>query len=204
MPSRKPMGVEPRRVVLASGSPRRRAFLEDLGLTFEVRAADIDETPFPVEDPVVYVERLARAKALAARRLRSDEVVIAADTTVVLDGEIIGKPTDDADAATILRRLSGRAHLVLSGVAVVVANSDPHSIVVPTTVTFANLSDNDIAWYIGTGEPHGKAGAYAIQGRGAALVRSVEGSVTNIVGLPLVELAELLTKAGAPIGALRG
>jgi septum formation protein len=191
------------RVVLASGSPRRKAFLEDLGIAFEVRPADIDETPHVGEVPAVYVERLAREKAIAVGAAAND-VVIAADTTVVIDGGIVGKPTDDADAATILRRLSGRAHEVFTGIAVSISgNTATASRVVRTTVTFAELSDADIAWYVGTGEPHGKAGAYAIQGRGATLIRRVEGSVTNVIGLPLVELGELLHEVGVSFDLLR-
>ncbi len=190
------------RVVLASGSPRRRAFLEDLGLAFEARPADIDETPHAGEAPAFYVERLAREKAIAVRGA-ANEIVIAADTTVVVDGDIVGKPTDDADATTILRRLSGRPHDVFTGIAVSICGEATTSRVVRTTVVFADLSDEDIARYVATGEPHGKAGAYAIQGRGATLIRSIKGSVTNVTGLPVVELGELLHEAGVGFDALR-
>jgi septum formation protein len=190
------------RVVLASGSPRRRVFLEDLGIAFEVRPADIDETPHIRELPEVYVERLARTKAIAVGGA-SNEVVIAADTTVVIDGDIVGKPTDDADAATILRRLSGRSHEVLTGIAISIGGHTTASRVVRTKVVFAELSDAEISWYVATGEPHGKAGAYAIQGRGGALIERVEGSVTNVIGLPLVELRDLLHEVGTSFDVLR-
>jgi septum formation protein len=143
----------------------------------------------PDEDARTYVERLAVAKAAAVAR--HGELVIAADTTVEVDGAILGKPLDGVDAARMLRLLSGRVHRVHTGVAV-----GGRSVVVTTEVRFAELSEADIAWYVGTGEPVDKAGAYAIQGAGGAFVAGIDGSASNVVGLPLVELIELLRVAG--------
>src|SRR5690606_19281499 len=134
------------------------------------------------EDPVAYVRRLAAAKAGAVER-RPGEIVVAADTTVVLDGEILGKPDDHGHARRLLRRLAGRTHEVVTGVSV--AGRRLSTEVVTTTVRFAPMTDEDIAWYVATGEPEGKAGAYAIQGAGGMFVEAVEGSVSNVVGLPL-------------------
>jgi septum formation protein len=178
-----------RTVVLASGSPRRAQLLALLGVAFEVRPADLDESVLSGEDAMVYVERLARAKAAAAAGV--GDLVIAADTTVELDGEILGKPIDADDAARMLRLLSGRAHRVHTGLAVA-----ERSMVVTTVVRFVELTDADIAWYVGTGEPLDKAGAYAIQGAGGAFVAAIDGSASNVVGLPLAELIVLLRAAG--------
>lgn len=170
------------RLVLASSSPRRRELLRQLGVRFEVRAAHVDETPRPNEPPVAYVERLAREKALAVAR--PDEIIIGADTTVVLDGEILGKPEDEDDARRMLRNLSGRTHAVLSGVALV-SDGRIDAAVETTTVTMTELDDRSIEWYLATGEPFDKAGAYALQGAGGVFVTSVTGSVSNVIGLPL-------------------
>jgi septum formation protein len=182
---------EGRRVVLASSSPRRRELLASVGLAAEIRPADIDESPHQGEHPVDYVRRLAAVKAAAVER-RDGEIVLAADTTVEIDGTILGKPLDDADAARMLRLLSGRTHLVHSGVSVVSA-CGATTIDVSTSVTFVELDDAVIAWYVGTGEPRDKAGAYAIQGAGAAVVERVDGSVTNVIGLPLAQTLTLLS-----------
>ncbi|MBX3284928.1 MAG: septum formation inhibitor Maf [Actinobacteria bacterium] len=199
-------------VVLASGSPRRRELLARLGIGFEVRVADLDETPLLGEAPRDYVARLAAAKAeaVAAAAPEADVVVLGADTTVVADGQILGKPLDDDAAARILRLLSGRTHEVLTGVAVVrragggvdpagVALAPARSVAVEvaaTAVTFAELSDADVAWYVATGEPADKAGAYAVQGRGAVFVTSISGSPDNVIGLPLALARRLLEDAG--------
>src|SRR5215210_4015052 len=177
--------------VLASGSPRRRELLARLGVRFTVRAADIDETPRPGEAPDVYVLRLAEEKARAAAR--PGELVLAADTTVVVDGEILGKPVDDADAARMLRLLAGREHEVLTGVAVV--EMEPErlvSAVERTLVRMAPLSPEEIAWYVATGEPRDKAGAYAIQELGSLFVAGVVGNQSNVVGLPVPVVYRLL------------
>lgn len=182
------------RIVLASGSPRRQEMLERLGVDFEVIVPEIDETPRPGEDPSAYVERLARTKALAvAEDNLSDEddaLVIAADTTVDLDGEILGKPADVADARRMLKRLSGRAHYVHTGVAVLRAGR-LESGVDETRVQMTPLTDHSLDWYLGTGEPLDKAGAYALQGAAAVFVSRVSGSVSNVIGLPLTLLVDL-------------
>jgi septum formation protein len=192
------------RLLLASASPRRHELLARLGLPFDVRAADLDETPLPDEEPRSYVARLAAAKAQAVAGAASEPEVVAigADTAVVVDGHLLGKPVDDADAARMLRMLSGRTHQVLTGVAVAVAGpAGPPSVqvdVAVTEVTFASLSDDDIAWYVASGEPVDKAGAYAVQGRGAVYVTSISGSPDNVVGLPLALTRRLLEAAGHP------
>lgn len=185
-------------LVLASGSPRRRELLEGLGLVVEVRPADIDESPLPGEDPVAYVMRLAREKAARVPFFSSGLPVLAADTTVDLDGVILAKPDDDEHAAAMLRMLGGRIHAVHTGVAV--AHGEQAAVIAVTTeVEFATLTDDQIAWYVRSGEPRGKAGAYAIQGAGGALVRAVRGSVSNVIGLPLAETLELLGGAGVTL-----
>ena len=189
------------RLVLASGSPRRRQLLETIGLRFAAVPPDIDETPRPDEDPRGYVERLDREKA-GAVTASTDDVVVAADTTVAFAGQIIGKPVDAADARRMLRLLSDQTHDVHTGVAVRTAGRTTTR-VVTTFVTMVTISEADIAWYVGTGEPLDKAGAYALQGAGGVLVRSVDGSSSNVVGLPLAELAELLASAGWPLDHLR-
>jgi nucleoside triphosphate pyrophosphatase len=177
------------RVVLASASPRRHDLLRSVGLDFEVRPADIDESVAPAEDPIAYVRRLSREKAVAVAR--EGELVIAADTTVEVDGLILGKPIDAADARRMLALLSGRAHVVHTGVTVR-SDTTLDTIAVSTTVTFVVLDDATIDWYVGTGEPMDKAGAYAMQGAGGALVERIDGSVSNVIGLPLAETLELI------------
>ncbi|HEY8339543.1 MAG TPA: Maf family protein [Egibacteraceae bacterium] len=187
----------PPRLVLASASPRRLALLRGAGLEPLVRVADIDERAAPGEDARDYVLRLARAKARAAAR-GSHEVVVGADTAVVVDGEPLGKPRDAAHAAALLARLSGRRHLVITGVAVSCGDGELRDLVVSTTVEMVALTPAAIAAYVATGEPFGKAGAYAIQGRAAAFVTRIEGSYTNVVGLPLTETLTLLGAACLP------
>lgn len=174
-------------MILASASPRRRELLAAAGLVFEVRPAEVDETPGPQEPPRRYALRVATAKALAVE----GERVLAADTIVVLDGEILGKPTDATDAAQMLRRLAGRAHTVMTAV-VLREGRRLRRRLIRTRVHFRPLSEVEIAAYVATGEPLDKAGAYGIQGRGGALVDRVSGSYTNVVGLPLRETLELL------------
>jgi len=185
------------RLILASGSPRRRAFLESLGLRFEVRPAQLDETPAPDEDPRGYVRRLAMEKAAAVGVHFPQATVLAADTTVVLDGEVLGKPEDASDAHRMLSRLSGRTHSVLTGVALGGASSG--QVLVETRVRFRVLQPGQLRWYIASGEPMDKAGAYAIQGLGGAFVEAIDGSYSNVVGLPLVETLALLERAGFPL-----
>ncbi len=184
------------RLVLASQSPRRRELLGALGLALDVRPAHADETPHPGEPARDYVLRVAREKARAV----AGEIVLGADTAVVLAGEVLGKPRDAGDARRMLRALSGSTHEVLTGVCV--RRSAPAAeweVVVATEVAFAPLGEPEIDWYVGTGEPLDKAGAYAIQGAGGAFVREVRGSVSNVVGLPLAESVALLRRAGLPL-----
>ena len=185
-------------LILASAAPRRRELLAQAGFTFQVHPAQIPEDPRPNEDPIAYVARLAREKAqtvfaqLAARpEVASDLAVLGADTTVTLDDQILGKPSDPADAARILRLLSGRTHHVITGVALVTATSTVEAAEV-TAVRFLTLSDEEIAAYVATGEPMDKAGAYAIQGRAIRWIPRIEGCYSNVVGLPVALVATLL------------
>lgn len=191
------------RLVLASGSQRRRELLAAAGFAFDVSAVEVDERRTHGEAPAVYVERLARAKAHAAAAQREpDTVVLGADTVVVVDDEVLGKPRDAADATRMLRLLSGRAHEVLTGVAVI-GQGGTVSRVERTTVWFAPLSERDIAWYVASGEPMDKAGAYAIQALASRFIPRIEGSYTNVVGLPVTTVVELLEKAGLRDAASR-
>jgi len=181
-----------RRLVLASASPRRTNLLAELGLPFEVRPADVDETPHPGESAEALVARLARAKAEAgAGAAGSDAIVLGADTTVVVDGAILGKPRDDAEAAWMLGRLAGRRHDVLTGVSV---RHGAHEVgrVESTAVWVSALTTEDIAWYVASGEGRDKAGAYAIQGLASRFIPRIDGSYANVVGLPVAAVAELL------------
>lgn len=182
------------RLLLASGSPRRLELLRSAGLSPVVAPVGVDESPLRGEAPEAYVARLAEAKAVACRAT-DDDVVIAADTTVDLDGVIIGKPRDAAEARDVVALLSGRQHVVLTAVAVC-RGSLRDVQVVSTKVWFATLNEHVIDWYLGTGESFDKAGGYALQGAGARLVAKVDGSVTNVIGLPLVETLAMLRSAG--------
>jgi septum formation protein len=187
-------------LILASASPRRRELLAQAGYTFEVHPADISEDPSPNEDPIAYVTRLAREKAQAVYNELSQSsasfadtlTVLGADTTVTLDNQILGKPSDATDAARMLRLLSGRAHRVITGIALVSATSTQVAAEV-TTVNFLTLSDEEIEAYIATGEPMDKAGAYAIQGRAARWIPRIEGCYFNVVGLPTALVSSLLS-----------
>jgi septum formation protein len=183
-------------LVLASASPRRRELLSQAGYTFTVHPAHVPEDPLPGEPPIAYVTRLAREKAEAVFRELSTKIpeplqVIGADTTVTLDDHILAKPDDPADAARMLRLLSGRSHLVITGVAVVTAESTQVAAEV-TAVRFLSLSEEEISSYVATGEPMDKAGAYAIQGRAARWIPRIEGCYFNVVGLPLALVTALL------------
>jgi septum formation protein len=184
---REPAGT----LILASRSPRRAELLAAAGFEFDVLAADVDETPLAVEDPAEYVERLAIEKARAVYAMRPGARVIGADTTVTIDGEILGKPTDDEDARRMLRRLSGRPHLVHTGVALVSAGGT-QSGVDTTRVWFDAMTDADISWYVATGEPVDRAGAYAIQGLASRFIPRIEGSYSNVVGLPVAMVSSIL------------
>lgn len=181
-------------LVLASASPRRRELLTQAGYTFRVEAADIPEDPLPGEDPIAYVTRLAREKAEAIRsRLASENtaIILGADTTVVVDRQILGKPASAEDAARMLRLLSGRTHQVITGVAALSATQTLTAAEI-TAVQFFSLSESEIAAYVSTGEPIDKAGAYAIQGRAACWIPAIHGCYFNVVGLPLALVSTLL------------
>jgi len=181
---------------LASQSPRRHQLLQQLGVAFDVLDVDVPERRATGETPLAYVSRVARDKAAAgAPGAGPDDVVLGADTEVVLADEVFGKPRDAADAAAMLRRLSGRTHAVISAVWALGAGREACAVCV-SQVRFAVLDENDIAVYVATGEPFGKAGAYAIQGRGAALIEHLEGSYSGVMGLPLFETACLLRGFG--------
>lgn len=190
------------RLVLASSSPRRRELLAGLGLEFAIRSVEIDESPQPGEAPDDYVIRLAREKAAAAaQNATPGELVLAADTIVALGGELLGKPVDDADARRMLHILAGRSHQVLTGVALDTSEG-PTRVAVRSTdlcrtrVTFAPLSNEEIDWYVATGEPRDKAGAYAVQGLGGLFVERLDGNYSNVVGLPLPTTYRLLRRVG--------
>ena len=178
-------------VVLASRSPRRSELLARLGVQIEIAPADIDESPRSGEEPIAYVERLAREKARAVAVRFAEHTVLGADTTIDIDGRILGQPVDEADMRRMLRELSGRTHRVHTGVAVI-SSAGEEAVVVTSLVTFHPLTDETLEWYIGTGEPWGKAGSYAIQGLGSTLVAATRGSMSNVIGLPLRETAHLL------------
>jgi len=187
----------PRRLVLASASPRRADLLGMLGLPFETRPAGIDETPRPGEKAPDLAIRLAREKAAAAVASPGPSLVVAADTLVVLDGEVLNKPADRQEAARFLARLAGRTHEVLTGLAVRTHPEETlESEIAVSRVTFAPMSPDEIAWYAGSGEGLDKAGAYALQGIGALFVRSVDGSYTNVIGLPMERLYPHLRRHG--------
>jgi septum formation protein len=183
------------RVILASASPRRAELLRAAGIPFEAVPAEIDERPRGGEAPEPYVERIAREKARAVASRRPETAVLGADTTVVVDGLILGKPSDDEDARRMLLKLSGRTHDVLTGVAVI-AGGRLTSAVETTRVRFARMTEADIDWYLASGEPRGKAGAYAIQGLASRFVEWIEGSYSNVVGLPVALVWRLLRGLG--------
>jgi septum formation protein len=186
-------------LVLASASPRRRELLAQAGFTFQIHPAHIPEDPFPGEDPVAYVVRLARQKAQAVYTEMGtpDATVLGADTTVTIDNRILAKPENAVDAQRMLRLLSGRTHRVITGVALVAANAVDVAAEV-TAVRFLTLSDAEIDAYIATGEPMDKAGAYAIQGRAARWIPRIEGDYFNVVGLPLALVSTLLESRCIP------
>lgn len=185
------------RLVLASASPRRQQLLAQLGLHFEIAPADLDEAVIPGELPRSYVERLARAKAAATATKHPGALCLAADTSVVVDRDILGKPRDPAEGRAMLQRLAGREHWVMTGVAV--AGPFTGSLVVETRVRFRPLSDGEIAWYVATGEGTDKAGGYASQARAGAFIEAMDGSATSVIGLPLAETILLLQRAGLPM-----
>jgi septum formation protein len=186
------------KLILTSASTRRARILRDAGISFTVLSSTVDERPYPNESPSELVQRLAIAKAeFAAVRAAGPTIIIGADTEVVLDGQIFGKPSSSDDARRMLEELSGRTHSVLTGVALI-RFPDPKRItfVETTLVTFAPLSADEITRYLATGEPHDKAGAYAIQGHAGRFIPRIEGCYFNVVGLPLSRLQHALVELG--------
>lgn len=184
--------------ILASSSPRRRELLRQIGLDFDVVPSEVEEDFIDGESPRDHVLRLAEVKVHRVGEMYPRRWVIGADTVVSIDGLILGKPQTDREAYEMLTLLSGREHLVVTGVSVWQQVKDQgKAIAVETSVRFKTLSSQEMKWYIRTGEPFDKAGGYAIQGRGAFMVQRIEGSYTNVVGLPLCELMEILNQMGA-------
>jgi septum formation protein len=189
----------PPTIVLASASPRRRELLAQIGVPHVVLAADMDESPLPGESPAALAARLARSKAIAGRaRDGGARAALGADTVVVLDGQVFGKPEDAADARRMLHALSGRAHRVLTAIALALPGLDAPVLerISDTEVHMRALTAAEIDAYWASGEPAGKAGAYAIQGRGAVFIRHIHGSYSGVMGLPLYETAQLLQAQG--------
>lgn len=184
-------------LLLASASPRRRELLVRVGVEIEVQPADVDETPAAGEEPLVYARRVARAKADVVAARAPDRWVLAADTVVEIDGDILGKAADPAEALAMLERLSARTHRVLTAFVLRGPGGRVLARDVATEVVFRAVSSDELAAYVRAGEWRGKAGAYAAQGMAAAFVAAVRGSFTNVVGLPLVEVLEELVRAGA-------
>jgi septum formation protein len=185
----------PETLVLASASPRRAELLLSAGFVFTVDPADVDESERPGEPPEAYVLRVAgdKARAVAARRREPAEIVLGADTTVVVNGEILAKPADESDAARMLELLAGTEHHVFTGV-VAVSGGRELAEVVDTRVRLLPLEIDEIRWYVATGEPMGKAGAYAIQGRAARFIDRIEGSWSNVVGLPVATVDRMIKR----------
>ena len=185
------------RLILASKSPRRSYLLRQAGIAFDVIPSGIDESCLPMNSPGNYVGELSRAKAEDVASRNPDRWVIGADTTVLINGDLLGKPKDKESAREMLRQLSGQTHQVYTGFSICCQERQKHiSDTVCTDVTFKALTADEIEWYIQTDEPFDKAGAYAIQGLGAFLVRRINGSYTNVVGLPVCEVIEHLIKQG--------
>ncbi len=183
------------RLILASVSPRRADLLRAAGFTFDVVPVEIDERPLTVEPPRDYVCRLAVAKAAEIARRNSDRPVLAADTTVVVDDLILAKPGDESEATKMLRMLSGGVHEVLTGVALQLGERRVHAVAC-TQVHFLQMSPAEIAWYVASGEPYDKAGGYAVQGLASRFVERIDGSYSNVVGLPVATVYRLLKDFG--------
>ena len=190
-------------LVLASASPRRQELLRNAGIEFEVQPAHILEDPLPREAAKDCAERLARQKALAVAQKRPKDIVLGADTVVVVDGQLLGKPSDAADAVRMLRLLSGREHQVITGVCLVV-DGKPSVASETTIVTVSELTDQDIAEYVATGEPMDKAGGYAIQGIASRWIPRIEGDYSNVVGLPVALLWRMLREVKVSAVQLSG
>ena len=181
-----------RRIILASASPRRAELLRAAGIDFDVQIADVDEATVSGESPDAYVSRVAEAKARVVHERDGTQTVLAADTAVVIDGEILGKPAGEQDARRMLRTLSGRAHVVLTAVSVFRPGQIVDTRVETSTVEFAPLSDSEIDWYVSSGESMDKAGAYAVQGLASRFVTRIDGSYSNVVGLPVALVYQML------------
>ena len=186
------------RLVLASASPRRAEILTSLGIPFTVSAADVDETVAPGESGRAAAARLARAKAAVAAARQPDDWVLAADTLVLLDGAVLGKPGNEEEARDMLRSLSGREHRVVTAVRLTRGTGSGQDALEESLVRVAVLEEEEIRWYVSTGEPRDKAGAYAVQGLGARFIESVEGSFTNVMGLPARTVYRLLRESPDP------
>lgn len=181
------------KIILASKSPRRKYLLEQAGIQFTVIPSDIDESKIPVSKPSEYVQTLAEAKANEISRSYPEKVIIGADTIVVIDGTILGKPKSKDQAREMLKKLSGQTHQVFTGFSIQCRETEEvYSATVKTDVIFKDLTSKEIEWYINTNEPFDKAGSYAIQGLGTFLVKKINGSYTNVVGLPVCEVIEIL------------
>ena len=181
------------KLVLASGSLRRAEILDRAGWPHEIIVAGIDETVLPQEEPAAYVQRLARSKAEEVAKRLEQGLVLGADTTVVIDGQILGQPRDDADARRMLNLLNGKWHEVLTGVALVRVGGKSRVDHETTRVRFAEMTEEEIDWYVASREPFGKAGAYGIQGKAALFIEEIEGDYFNIMGLPIRLVYELAT-----------
>jgi septum formation protein len=191
------ISVTQKPLILASGSPRRRQYFDDLGLVYTICSSNVSETLLAKEDPKDFAIRMAREKAMAVMTLYPGSWVVAADTVVTIDGAVLGKPVDENDAVAMLMRLSGREHSVWTGFCVGCVEEGTRIVdSVLTMVTFADFSEEIARAYVATGEPLDKAGAYGIQGRGAFLVAALSGSYSNVVGLPLHEVIRCLSRLG--------
>jgi septum formation protein len=186
------------RLILASASPRRAELLRAAGIPFDILPVEIDERFFPGERPERAVARVAEAKAVAAASARPDDVVLGADTTVVIRDQVLAKPVDAEDAARMLRLLSGRTHGVLTGICL--CHRGRRLVhVEPTRVRMAHIADPEIAWYVSSAEPYDKAGGYAVQGLASRFIEGIDGSYTNVVGLPISNVYQLLKELGCDI-----
>ncbi len=186
-----------KKIILASESPRRRELLGGLGLKFEIVVSGIEENQVKGETPKEHALRLARDKALAVSRQKPEAVVIGADTVVVIDGELLGKPEDAGQARRMLQKLSGRTHEVITGFSLAQGEGVLANKAVSSRVLFKKISEEELGWYIQTAEPYDKAGSYAVQGAGAFFIREIRGSYTNVIGLPLSEVVGELRRIGA-------
>ena len=184
-------------IILASGSPRRQELLQQIGVPFEVVKSNAEEILNHADGPRALAVENARRKALAVAKMHPHRVVLGADTVVFQDGDVFGKPKDAAEARAMLCRFAGRRHAVVTGVALVDRDGTCRTGATETEVFFADLTEGEISDYLATGEPMDKAGAYAVQGRAAAFIPRIEGSFSNVVGLPLAEVVTLLKEAGA-------